>query len=113
LRTAAGLHPAGAWNPRFRPNILIDLEGEGWIDDSWVGRPVKVGAVTLGPTQPCIRCTTVTRSQPGLVADVEVFRTLARHHGGHFGVWSEVLAPGTLSVGDQASVGASTPPTHA
>jgi uncharacterized protein YcbX len=114
LRTAAGLYPNGAWDPRrFRPNILIDRKGEGWIEDSWVGQPVQVGAVTLRPTQPCIRCTMVTRSQPGLVADVEVFRTLARHHGGHFGVWSEVRTPGSLSVGDRASVGASIPSTHA
>ena len=112
LRTGAGLHPNGAWDPRrFRPNILIDLEGEGWIEDSWVGQPVQVGTVTLMPTQPCIRCTMVTRSQPGLAADPEVFRTLARHHGGLFGVWSQVLTPGTLSVGDRALAGPSRPAT--
>jgi len=55
------------------------------------------------PTQPCVRCTMVTRSQPGLDADVEIFRTLARHHRGHFGVWSDVLTPGNLSVGDRTS----------
>ena len=38
LRTAASCHPGGAWDPRrFRPNILIDLDGAGWIEDSWVG----------------------------------------------------------------------------
>jgi uncharacterized protein len=114
LRTAASHHPNGAWDPRrFRPNILIDLEGEGWIEDSWVGQQVRVGAVTVIPTQRCIRCTMVTRSQPGLDADVEIFRTLARHHRGHFGVWSEVLTPGNLCVGDRASVVASTPSAHA
>jgi hypothetical protein len=114
LRTAARLHPSGAWDPRrFRPNVLIDLKGEGWVEDSWVGGPVQVGAVTLTPTQPCIRCTMVTRSQPGLVADLEIFRTLAHHHGNQFGVWSEVLTPGTLSVGDRAAVGVSMPSTHA
>jgi uncharacterized protein YcbX len=102
LRTAARHHPNGAWDPRrFRPNILIDIEGEGWIEDSWIGRQVQVGVVTLIPTQSCIRCTMVTRPQPGLDADVEIFRTLARHHHGHFGVWSEVLTPGNLSVGDR------------
>jgi hypothetical protein len=44
----------------------------------------------------------VTRAQPGLDADVEVFRSLARHHDGHFGVWSDVLEAGWLSVGDRA-----------
>jgi hypothetical protein len=48
----------------------------------------------------------VTRAQPGLDADVEVFRTLARHHHGHFGVWSDVLEAGWLSVGNRARVGA-------
>jgi len=94
---------------RFRPNVLIDVNGEGWIEDSWVGQQVQLGAVTVNPTQPCVRCTMVTRSQPGLDADVEIFRTLARHHHGHFGVWSAVLTPGNLSVGDRASLVASTP----
>lgn len=114
LRTAAGHHPNGTWDVRrFRPNILIDLEGDGWIEDSWVGHQVQLGGVTVAPIQPCIRCTMVTRSQPGLDADVEIFRTLARHHHGHFGVWSAVRTPGTLSVGDRAYVAASTPSAHA
>jgi len=110
LRTAAGHHPDGAWDVRrFRPNILIDLEGEGWVEDSWVGQQIRIGTVTLNPTQPCIRCTMVTRSQPGLDADVEMFRTLARHHGGLFGVWSDVVTTGSLSVGDRAAHLASMP----
>jgi uncharacterized protein YcbX len=104
LRTAAGHYPRGTWDPRrFRANILIGLDGDGWIEDSWVGHPIQLGAVTLLPTQPCVRCTMVTRSQPGLDADVEIFRTLARHHRGLFGVWSDVLVPGRLSVGDRGS----------
>jgi uncharacterized protein YcbX len=83
------------------------------VDDSWVGQQVQVGAIAVIPTQPCIRCTMATRSQPGLDTDAEIFRILARHHRGHFGVWFEVLTPGNLSVGDQASVVASTPSAHA
>ena len=110
LRTAAGHYPRGAWDPRrFRPNILIGLDGDGWVEDSWVGRPVQVGAVTLLPRQPCVRCTMVTRSQPGLDADVEIFRTLARHHRGQLGVWSDVVAPGRLSVGDRVPQPAAVP----
>ena len=51
----------------------------------------------------------VTRSQPGLDADVDVFRTLARHHDGLFGVWSDVVIPGSLSLGDRGADLASTP----
>ena len=108
LRTAAALHPDGVWDPRrFRPNLLIDLDGDGWVEDQWVDRPLQVGAATLVPTQPCVRCTMVTRPQPGLGADVDVFRTLARHHRGLFGVWCDVITPGNVRVGDRAEV---TPP---
>lgn len=107
LRTGAGLHPIGVWDPRrFRPNILIDLGDEGWAEDAWVGRPLQAGAATITPIEQCVRCTMVTRRQPGLDADPEVFRTLAHHHRGHFGVWSRVIEPGTISVGDPAFVGA-------
>jgi uncharacterized protein len=110
LRTAAGHHPNGTWDVRrFRPNVLIDLDAEGWVEDSWVGRRIQIGSVTLRPTQPCVRCTMVTRPQPGLDADVDVFRALARHHGGLFGVWSDVVVPGSLSVGDRAADLAPTP----
>ena len=110
LRTAAGHHPDGTWDPRrFRPNILIDLDGEGWVEDAWVGQQIRIGAVTLMPSQPCVRCTMVTRPQPGLDADIDVFRTLARHHRGHFGVWSDVVTPGNLHIGDRLSRAVSVP----
>jgi uncharacterized protein YcbX len=110
LRTAAQLYPGGVWDPRrFRPNVLIDVEGTGWLEDEWAGRTLSIGAVVLAPLQPCVRCTMVTRAQPGLEADVDVFRTLARHHRGLFGVWCDVLTGGTLSVGEEAIVGARRP----
>ena len=61
------------------------------------------------PLERCNRCTMVTRAQPGLEADVDVFRTLARHHRGLFGVWCDVLTGGTLSVGEEAIPGAPSP----
>jgi uncharacterized protein len=102
LRTAAGHHPNGTWDVRrFRPNVLVDVGGDGWVEDSWVGHQIQIGAVTLIPTQSCVRCTMVTRPQPGLDADIDVYRTLARHHGGLLGVWSDVVTPGSLSLGDR------------
>ena len=64
-----------------------------------------MGDVTLLPTEPCVRCTMVTRAQPGLDADVEVFRTLARRHRGHFGIWSDVLEEGRVTIGARAALG--------
>jgi uncharacterized protein YcbX len=114
LRTAAALHPEGVWDPRrFRPNVLVDVGGDGWVEDDWIGQPLAIGTSVLLPTQACVRCTMVTRAQPGLDADADVFRTLARHHRGHFGAWSDVVVPGRVALGDDVAVGASRPTTVA
>ncbi|HET6168071.1 MAG TPA: hypothetical protein VFE07_14665, partial [Marmoricola sp.] len=63
-----------------------------------------IGTATLVPLQACVRCTMVTRRQPGLEEDRDVFRTLARNHGGLFGVWCSVLAPGPIALGDKATL---------
>jgi len=42
----------------------------------------------------------VTRAQPGLDEDRDIFRTLARHHGGLFGLWCDVVTPGLVAAGD-------------
>ncbi|GAB7003059.1 MOSC domain-containing protein [Nocardioides sp. AN3] len=105
LRTARALHPAGFWEPRrFRPNLLIEDDAEGWTEDAWLGQRLQVGAATLTPDQGCIRCTMVTREQPGIDADREIFRVLARHHGARFGLWCDVAEPGRVAIGDAASV---------
>ena len=106
LRAGAELYPEGAWDVRrFRPNILVDVdEQDGWVEDGWCGRVVRIGDVELVPRQPCVRCTMVTRPQPDLERDLEIYRTIARHHGGTLGVWSTVQRPGTVHVGDTVEV---------
>ena len=46
----------------------------------------------------------VTRPQPGLDRDLDVFKTLARHHGATFGVWTTVQTPGIVRVGDEVTL---------
>jgi uncharacterized protein YcbX len=105
LRAALELHPDGNWDVRrFRPNLLVDIFADGWVEDLWCGSTVRVGAVDLVPRQPCVRCTMVTRPQPGLERDVDIYKTLARNHGGTLGVWSQVRKPGTLHVGEPTVV---------
>ena len=105
LRQGRALHPDGAWETRrFRPNIVIDVEDDGWVEDAWCGRTVRVGTAELQPAVPCERCTMVTRPQPGLDRDLEVFKALARHHGSTFGVWTAVQTPGVVRVGDKVTL---------
>ena len=106
LRSGASLHPSGDWDVRrFRPNLLVDANGDDWVEDGWCGRTVRIGDVELAPQQPCERCTMVTRVQPGLERDLDIYRTVARHHGGNLGVWTAVQTPGSIRVGDAVVVG--------
>jgi uncharacterized protein YcbX len=105
LRTGAALHPSGVWDVRrFRPNVLIEAAGDGWVEDAWCGQRVRIGEVEVAPFLPCARCTMVTRPQPGLDRDLDVFRTLAREHGAAFGVWAGVVTQGTVRTGDEIEV---------
>src|SRR5207253_6909101 len=87
LRAGAALYPDGEWNRRrFRANIVVDVDDDGWVEDAWCGAAaLRIGDVVLRPQQPCIRCTMVTRPQPTLGEDRDIFRTLARNHSAQFG----------------------------
>ena len=53
LRAAAALYPDGDWDVRrFRPNLLLDVRGTGWLEDTWCdGQTLKVGDAELVPRQ--------------------------------------------------------------
>jgi uncharacterized protein YcbX len=106
LMTTAGLrgsttaYQGGAWDVRrFRPNILVHVDGEGWLEDAWAERLLTVGSVQLLPRRRCIRCTMVNRAQPELVRDVNIYKTLHAAHGGEAGMWTQVVKPGVISEG--------------
>ena len=105
LRQGSGLYPEGEWETRrFRPNIVVDVENDGWVEDAWCGHTLRIGSAAVQPAVPCERCTMVTRPQPGLDRDLDVFKTLARHHGATFGVWTIVQTPGVVRVGDEVTL---------
>ena len=106
LRAAAAIYPDGDWNlRRFRPNLVVDVGEEGWVEDDWCGQStLRIGTAQLRPHELCIRCTMVTRPQPGLTEDRAIFRTLARHHDARFGAWTAVEVGGLVNVGDEVRV---------
>ncbi len=102
LREGQRHYATGNWDRRrFRPNVLIDVEGDGWKEDMWCNRDVALGGVTISIERPCDRCTIVTRAQPGLQRDVEIFKTLAKHHASFLGVWGTVSRPGAIAIGER------------
>ena len=114
LRAAATLHPAGDWDPRrFRSTVLIDVDGEGFVEQGWVGRRLRFGGVEVDVMAPTPRCAMVTLAQQDLPDDGDVLRTLAQHNRldvlgtGRYaclGVYASVVTPGTVAVGDPVEI---------
>ena len=84
---------------RFRPNIVLDGEGE----QAWLGRILSIGGAKLRVTYPTERCVMTTLAQADLPADPRVLRALAQERDACFGVYAQVVQPGHVRVGDPAS----------
>ncbi|MCU1350799.1 MAG: uncharacterized protein JWM05_8 [Acidimicrobiales bacterium] len=105
LRAGAALHPSGEWDVRrFRPNLLVEHLDDGWVEDAWCGQTLSIGSARLQPLRRCERCTMVTRPQPGLDRDLDIYKTVAHHHDRTLGVWTAVLAAGTVHTDDPVDV---------
>jgi uncharacterized protein YcbX len=105
LRGSSVAYPSGTWDMRrFRPNIFLELDGEGWLEDAWADRPLNIGSTQLVPRWRCVRCTMVNRAQPGLDRDVNIYKTLHRFHGGEAGMWTQVVRTGMISEGDSVRI---------
>lgn len=92
---------------RFRPNIVVDTDGDGFVEDGWHGRELLVGDAVLLLQDGMPRCRMVGLAQPhvGLDLDGELLRTLARVHDLDFGLRARVVRAGRIRVGDAVRLG--------
>lgn len=102
---------------RFRPNLLLDVPGEPFVEDEWVGRELRIGdRMVCAIRQPTVRCAMPLRAQPATTSDddrrierpplerrPELFAAmneLRPELPNHLGVYVDVVTPGRVSVGD-------------
>ena len=88
---------------RFRPNVVLEVPGEDFPEDGWVGRELALGnevVLRLGPGMP--RCVMVGLPQGDLGKDKNVLRTLAQERDLAFGLQASVVRGGTVRHGDPA-----------
>ncbi len=106
LRHMSGERADLQWEvARFRPNMLLEVEGEGRVEDDWVGRKVQVGGAELQVRKPCSRCVMTTRAQPGGVErQLDVLRHLNASHRSNLGVLASVVREGVVRVGQAVTV---------
>jgi hypothetical protein len=101
LVTTASLRWQQVDERRFRPNIVVDLPGDGPVEQRWIGRRFMLGnSAVLQIVDSTERCVMTTFAQADLPADSRVLRRLGRDAGLQFGVYAEVLAPGVVTRGD-------------
>ncbi len=90
---------------RFRPNVLIQTEGSGRVEQGWVGRTVRIGrGVVLEVTQPTERCVMTNFAQPSVPEDKSIFACVGREAELKFGVYARVVAAGEVSLGERVEV---------
>jgi uncharacterized protein YcbX len=83
---------------RFRPNILLALPGAAQVERLWCGKMLSIGKdVTLRVLDLTERCVMVNLAQAELPDDPRILRSA----GPHFGVYAEVIVPGTITSGDR------------
>ncbi|MBI2708906.1 MAG: MOSC domain-containing protein [Actinobacteria bacterium] len=105
LAAAKARYPAGDWDVRrFRPNVVVEGAGEGFVEDAWVERTVDVGGAALRGSMATIRCPMPSRAQPGLARDTRVAATLRDHHDNNLGLYCDVVEAGAVGVGDGVHV---------
>lgn len=97
------LYPPGRFEVRrFRPNLVVQTEGPGFVENDWVGRELALGdEVRLRIVKPCPRCVMTTLPQFDLPKDPGILRAAAKHNGANVGVYASVVRGGGVTRGDE------------
>src|SRR5579871_2920485 len=86
---------------RFRANMYV-TGWPAWREFDLLGRTLAVGDVRLKVVKRIQRCAAVNVDPETAVRDLEIPSTLQRRLGhADCGIYAEVIAPGTLRVGDE------------
>jgi hypothetical protein len=114
VRALEAASPGTRFDPhRFRPNVVIDTDEDGFAETSWQGHTVRVGDVEFDMEFTVPRCVMTTMAQDDLPADPDVLRTITRVNRveliGHLypclGIYGKPRQGGTIRVGDPVTVG--------
>lgn len=89
---------------RFRPNLVLDGAGEGFAENDWSGRRLRIGDAEVTVHAPCPRCIMTTHGFLDVPRDPRIMRALVRHNGGNLGVYGSVTRPGGIAAGDPVTL---------
>jgi uncharacterized protein YcbX len=115
LERLGELYPQGSFDvQRFRMNLIVDPDADGFVENEWIGHTLSVGdGVSLPVTLADPRCVMTTLPQGDLPKDPGILRAAAQHNRldipgvGLYpcvGVYAGVASGGTVRRGDPVAV---------
>jgi uncharacterized protein YcbX len=113
LRRLAELAPDADFDVRrYRPNVLVDDAGDGFVENDWVGATLTLGRATARVDMPTMRCTMTTVARDGMAQDRTQLQAIARHNRLEIagmgtwacaGVYATITGAGPVALGDAVS----------
>jgi uncharacterized protein YcbX len=103
LARHAGVDAADA--RRFRMLVGV-VGGEPHLEDTWIGRDVRIGEAVVRVHEQVARCAITTKNPDTGERDLDTLRVIRAYRGTRgkkqidFGVFGEVVGPGRIRVGD-------------
>ena len=85
---------------RLRVNIVV-ATSEPFVEETWVGRRIAAGEVTLDVVERIGRCRTIDVAQDGVDARGRWLKALAAEREMCVAIYADVVTPGTIARGDQ------------
>jgi len=91
---------------RFRPNLLIALEGGQPFDElNWVGHTVRIGdTARIAVTEVDYRCVMITLDPGTSQPSPAILKCVVKEHGRRAGVYASVLTAGEIRAGHAVTI---------
>ena len=87
---------------RFRPNILVEAnDDEPFLEDSWVGRTLRIGDMRMRVDQRDSRCVVITIDPATGERDPAILRTVTDERQRCLGVYGSTVTPATIALADE------------
>jgi uncharacterized protein YcbX len=95
---------------RFRANIVIECDGEPFLEERWMG-----GTLVFGQKGPVVRvtmrdarCAMLNLDPKTATSDARVLKSVVQLNQNNAGVYGTVVRTGTISIGEPVSLGVDT-----
>ena len=88
---------------RLRVNLVVETD-EPFVEESWIGAELRIGAVVLRPVEQVERCRTIDLAQDGVTSTTPWLKALGGSRDLCLGVYADVVSPGQIRFGELLAV---------